>query len=425
MRFVASSSTATATRTAAGWKTVSTIPGPPPSVVGDFVSHVPQQEFLSDDATAMQFYATFPYVDSPLLPAAPGADSLYVAHTLSGSIEWLNRPVAADAAPMPGSYTSNTIGRPAGGSPDFRTSYFSFCGTLVAEDAPRVGQSANFGFYVARDGVVHSAGTLPDGSLDPLGAVPAGDPRLGCSGNSTFSLEDQAARGNQVSRDGSRAFFLSPNAYAANGAPNGRPPQLYVHREGKSSLLISRSLADPATPTPAGVSRVNDDSYVMATPDGRYVVFGSTDRLTADAPSGSTVPLRYRFDVETEQLTYLPGLDGRLVAISEDGQRILFGRSGPSGNAPRALRSWDGPGHRRLPGRQQRHRDRLPARVGGRQHLGVLQHEAPSRRDDRPAATTVQRGAQLRGLPVRGWRRRRDVHLLPGTGRAVVAGRER
>ncbi len=323
---------ATATRTAEGWKTVSTIPGPPPSVVGDFVAHVPHQEFLSDDATAVQFYATFPYVDSPLLPAAPGADSLYIAHTLSGSIDWLNRPVAADAAPMPGSYTSNTIGTPAGGSPDFRTSYFSFCGTLVAEDAPRVGQSANFGFYVARDGVVHSAGTLPDGSLDPLGAVPAGDPRLGCRSDSTFGLEDQAARGNQVSRDGSRAFFLSPNVYAANGAPNVRPPQLYVHREGKSSLLISRSLSDPATPTPAGVSMVNGDSYVMATPDGRYVVFGSTDRLTADAPSGSTVPLQYRFDVETEHLTYLPGLDGRLVAISEDGGRILTGRSGPSGN---------------------------------------------------------------------------------------------
>ena len=34
---------ATATRTAAGWKTVSTIPGPPPSVVGDFTLHFPSR----------------------------------------------------------------------------------------------------------------------------------------------------------------------------------------------------------------------------------------------------------------------------------------------------------------------------------------------------------------------------------------------
>jgi hypothetical protein len=91
-------------------------------------------------------------------------------------------------------------------------------------------------------------------------------------------------------------------------------------------LLVSRSLADPATPTSAGVSEITSLSYVRATPDGRQVVFASTDRLTADAPSGSTVPLRYRFDVETEQLTYLPGLDGPIKGISEDGRRILFGK---------------------------------------------------------------------------------------------------
>jgi hypothetical protein len=318
---------ATATRTAEGWRTVSTIPGPPPSVVGDFVLHIPKQEYLSDDASAMQFAAAFPYVDSPLLPAAPAASGLYLAHTSTGVIDWLNRPVAADAAPMPGSYPDATAFVPAGGSPDFRTSYFSFCGTLVAEDAPRAGQPTNFGFYVARDGVVSQAGILPDGSLDPLGAIQAGDTREGCTVGSTTTPEDPTIRGNQVSRDGSRAFFVSPNPYAANSqGPNGRPPQLYVHREGKSSLLVSRSLADPATPTPAGVSVITPTSYVRATPDGRYVVFASTDRLTADAPSGSTVPLRYRFDVETEQLTYLPGLDGPIKAVSEDGQRVLFGK---------------------------------------------------------------------------------------------------
>ncbi len=331
---------ATATRTAGAWKTVSTIPGPPPGVVGNFVQHVPSMEFLSDDASAMQFVSNAPWVDSPLLPPDELYHSLaiYVAHA-TGSIDWLNKPVAADAAPLPGSYPTNTVSVPAGGSADMRTSYFSFCGTLIAEDAPRVGQPTNFGFYVARDGVVHSAGTLPDGSLDPLGAVQAGDTRLGCSSAAGASPDDPESRGHQVSRDGSRAFFVSPNPYAPdNGGLNARPPQLYVHREGKPSLLVSRSPADPATPTPAGVSSIGTSyNYAWATPDGRQVVFASTDRLTADAPSGSTVPLRYRFDVETEQLTYLPGLDGPIKAISEDGQRILFGQTISAGRHHLAL----------------------------------------------------------------------------------------
>ena len=137
---------------------------------------------------------------------------------------WLERPRIEDPVEHCG-IGNGFSGAPVGGSPDFSTVYFAYPGTLLPEDAARaphvpVGGSGGvepadgaeaWGFYEESEGVLREAGVLPDGGLDQFGAVPAA------------SGHGRALAGNEVSTDGSRAFFVSPDPGSCeqNGTSSG------------------------------------------------------------------------------------------------------------------------------------------------------------------------------------------------------------
>ncbi len=277
---------------------------------------------------------------------------------------WLDRPEAAGA--VENCAQQREAGAPVGGTPDFSTVYFAFPGTLLPEDASRaphaepkaqIGYDEDveaWGFYEDREGTVREAGVLPDGGLDPFGAVPA------ASGHGSAP-----AGSNQVSADGSQAFFVSPDPASCAGAGLGGenncavdPPELYVRENGARTLLVSRDTLAPEAgglpaPAPAGVSKMLNPtggaffmvkahgSYVFASPDGSQAFFQSTDALTEAARqvSPGSEPKTYDFDVGSGALTYLPNVVGQILATDTNGSSFAFVRP-ESGGAPAELDLW-------------------------------------------------------------------------------------
>jgi hypothetical protein len=241
---------------------------------------------------------------------------------------------------------------PAGGTPDFSTVYFTYAGKLLTEDVSR---AAGWGFYENREGVVREAGVLPDEKLDPFGAVPAA------------SGHGRNPQGNEVSADGSRAFFVSPDPAAVGScviAEEGKgesaaqaaaacAPQLYVRENGATTQLVSRDVLAGEALAPAGVLRMPNpayqfkipaelaSSYVFASPDGSQAFFQSASALTqpAEEASPGSEPKTYDFDVDTGVLTYLPGVVGQIVATDTDGSSIAFVRPA-AGREPAQLELW-------------------------------------------------------------------------------------
>jgi hypothetical protein len=88
-------------------------------------------------------------------------------------------------------------------------------------------------------------------------------------------------------------------------------------------------------------------SYVFASPDGTQAFFQSMDRLTSAAPEGppgNSSTKTYDFDTETGTLTYLPGVEGQIVAVDKHGSALAFVRP-QAGSAPAELDLWSaGPG---------------------------------------------------------------------------------
>jgi hypothetical protein len=245
---------------------------------------------------------------------------------------WLARPVGNEEIELDGSMSV------LGGSPDLRTVYFDHEGNLIS--GMHFAQGNPWGLYEYRDGVLSYAGVLPDGSSDPHGAM-----GIAMGRNSIYS---PAATGNQVSRDGSRVFFVSPE-------PNAGTPELYVHEtqaDGtQRTVLVSQSqfsghLGEPApsgvgllAATPPAPRSLNPKAHFggqgefeplsgYASPDGSHVFFKSSDRLTGEAPEGGGV---YDFDVDTGVLEYVlaPGLAG-IVAVADDGSWFVFEDSAAS-----------------------------------------------------------------------------------------------
>jgi hypothetical protein len=250
-------------------------------------------------------------------------------------------------------------GVPVGGTPDFSTVYFTYPGTLLPEDKERV--DGAWGFYENREGVLREAGVLPGGGVSPLGAVPAA------------SGEGRAIAGNEVSSDGERAFFVSPDPAVCEPLGHvdcaAEPPELYVREtEGEGpaahqkTALVSQDTLLPeagglaAEGAPDGVSGMLNPafqgtpfahlpSYVFVSPDGSQAFFQSTDALTAAAQAASpgSEAKTYDFDVETGTLTYLPGVSGQIVAVDSDGSSFAFVRPA-AGTSPAELDLWSAGG---------------------------------------------------------------------------------
>jgi hypothetical protein len=326
---------------------------------------------------------------SPEEPAGGSDLHLYLSADPFSVPAWLGRPAFAE--PLPASGGGVPEWSVAGVAPDAATVWFGYSGTLLAADAAPGGRAEHaglglgegpWGFYEWRapasaapagEPALSEAGVLPNGRLSPFGAVPAAF--AGYGGEGALPAEDAD---NQVSADGTRAFFVSPQP--GKGAPGSEPPELYVRETfgggEHRSVLLSRSAlpghageAAPhgvvAFPNASGPSS-GGETDLYASPDGARAVFASTDRLAAAAPEDSSVKL-YDLDLETGELTYLPGVAGQIAASSADGSRLLFLKAGE----PAELDLWrEGPEGGTVetitpisPGREAAHPEVTPARA--------------------------------------------------------------
>ena len=325
-----------AKRGASGWATQAALPR---ANRVNVVDTQPTAVQISDDFSRLVFQSGVSYAADQTAEFQPG---LYAA-TLGQRGEWLSRPEASATRSSAYSFVAREDFVPLGGSPDLSTVYFAYRGTLLEEDAARIPAVEHApqagGLYRYGDGHLSAVGRLPDGTLDPDGAVAIGtrvlDRRFPASPG-----PDTAA--NQVSQDGSRLFFVSPDPVAESG----RPSQLYA-QTGNSTVLVSRDAS--GQPSASGVSSMPSPATELltlgsASKNGRYVVFETTDALTGDAPSDGTVKA-YRFDVDTQTMAYLPGVNGAIGLVSNDGRDVVFIENGTFHAQPGAdtttINLWD------------------------------------------------------------------------------------
>jgi hypothetical protein len=330
----------------------------------------------SSDLSRVLFTARGSYV--PENPYTTGlSSSVYLYGVEDGSLTWVGRPSIEEPDPRLGeiNLADNLI--LAGAATNLQRDYFTYYGTLVPEDeessrylegksraevlATAGGATAypnDWGLYEWSGGVLRNAAALPSGLYDPYGAVPAATLENGGTRSDDFF--------NQVSADGSRAFFVSPDPVIDGEQLNGsfqlgRPPELYVHEAmpdgSQRSVLVSRDpletgIGQPPAPAPRGPEAFKipggDTSFVLASSDGSHAFFVSKDRLTAAVPLPENQKWKaYDFDVATGTLTYLPGVvsgnvrPSSLLAASQDGSRMVFVDDATS---PATLAMWsEGP----------------------------------------------------------------------------------
>jgi hypothetical protein len=318
-------------------------------------------------------------VFAPQVPGPPQAS--FVNFYLSGpdpmaAPTWLARP----QIPAPEYGYGLT---PVGGAPDLSSVYFTYSQKLLPGEESRIG----WGFYEYRNGKLSPAGVLPDGTVPTGGAVPSA-----MTPTENFRRENTPdATANEVSIDGKRAFFVSPDPEFVEGA--GAKIQLYVRKteadESQNTLLVSGSqlsghigeaASDGAMPmgNPArnAENEASRPTYSFASPDGSHVFFRSIDRLVSAAPN-DTAPKTYDFNVETRELEYLPSLNGEIVISTADGSSVYFvdpaaspaqldrWSQGPEGGSATSVAQLPGGGYLG------------PARLSSDDSILVFQAEAP------------------------------------------------
>ncbi len=313
-----------AQRSLSGWSTKSALPRPPGTEGGPegvpiaVVNDMPLMLAPSSDLSHTVFSASVPYVPAAYSPHQFGFLFLAGSNPLVAP-SWITRPVGAEVAVPFGSSQNQVI--PVGGSSNFNTVYFTDGGTLgLPQDASRAPHAAEedglegsdaWGFYQYGNGVLSEAGVLPDGSLSPFGAVPAALAGMGVRRPARFPNVGQLD--NEVSSDGSRAFFVSPDPRASSSSPlqqclghsqcTTTVPQLYVRETAstgtQSTVLVSQSqlpghVGQQAPDGPVAIPNAvptGGSSFVYGSPDGSQAFFASTDQLTNDAPATTTVEL--------------------------------------------------------------------------------------------------------------------------------------
>jgi hypothetical protein len=361
-----------------GWETSAVLP-PEDIANGDILGREAQSFLASADLSRFVFAALGPFTRENSATEADEDLGLYRTRGNSSEPEWLSRPTFpsfSEAKPEPGKIGAPEILPVGGSSPNLGTVYFTYFGTLVPEDDSRAAPGAGetqppWGFYEWKEGALASAGALPNepgepgyeagkpagsGKPDPYGAVPAvlSDPSTELNvGGRTFPFPGPFLNG--VSADGSKAFFVSPGPSNAKETGAGTPTELYVREQtpsGPRTVLVSRDELLEGKPAPAekgpftgedpageettaytktAVTPVNTQwarkAYVYASPDGSRAFFESMDRLTDAGHGGEPVgpgPWTYEFNLDTEKVTYLPGVSGPIAASSQDGASFIF-----------------------------------------------------------------------------------------------------
>ncbi|HTA98624.1 MAG TPA: hypothetical protein VK730_13390 [Solirubrobacteraceae bacterium] len=317
-----------------GWQTASATPRPTSKNINIFsapIAIVPSADFDRFLFTSQTAYSNAePNNESGIL--SNSSVNIYLSEDPAHEPTWLGNAQLVEPLPAEGNVPLNSYAV-AGASADLKTVYFTYGGTLLPQDASRAPHVdverptlSPWGFYEWQDGHLESAGVLPNGTLNPFGAVPVAI--AGRGGNRTWVQAQTLA--NEVSEDGTRAFFVSPDPQG--GSPE--PPELYV-REAVAggehiSVLISASELSGHEGEAAthGVESVrfmlpkeaSAVSYAFASQDGSHVFFVSKDRLTQTAPvEGGT----YVYDIDANSLTYTD-ITGTIVAVSHNGSEALF-----------------------------------------------------------------------------------------------------
>jgi hypothetical protein len=335
-----------AAREPTGWATSAAVP-PEDLANGDFLGQKPLAFLASSDLSRFLFVATGPFAAGNSATNSDENLGLYRTRGNAAQPEWLSAPTLpfSEAKPKPGEIPLEGVYPVGGSSPDLGTSYFTYFGTLVPEDASRAplvettNTNGPWGFYERSEGQLHSASVLPADSpypneVDPYGAVPA------ATLNATGSTQRQPFKRfllGEVSEDGTKAFFVSPQPIHA--AEAGTPVELYVREQtpsGAKTVLVSRDELTGGSPAPgSGTTRAvtpvrtqwAPDDYVYGSPDGSRAFFESMDKLAKSAagaePEGEG-PWTYEFDLAGETLTYLPGVAGPIAASSKDGSSFIF-----------------------------------------------------------------------------------------------------
>jgi hypothetical protein len=349
-----------------GWEAGATLP-PTYLANTDFFGQTPLAFLPSADLSRFLFVATGAYAKENASTVADENLGLYRTGGNTIEPEWLSKPTLpfSEAKPEPGKtggFGGGILYPVGGSSPDLSTVYFTYFGTLVPEDESRAplvksaekSTAGPWGFYEWTEGTLRSAAVLPSDSPypnkpDPYGAVPA------ATRNATGTNQRNPFPRfllNEVSQDGSKAFFVSPEPLHAREA--GTPTELYVREQteaGPKTVLVSRDEsgspaaasectrgASVAACTETAVTPVKTITafttgaplkpYVYAAPAGSRAFFQSMDKLAKNAsgteePQGSP-PWTYEFDLGSESVTYLPGVTGPIAASSQDGKSFIF-----------------------------------------------------------------------------------------------------
>ncbi len=205
-----------ATRTSTGWSTQSAVS---PVLAGEAAIWGPEQVIPSDSFSKFLFMAEHAEYSREEPLGLESSVNIFLAEAPGAEPSWLGKPSISNPFPAPGHMYFGTY-LIDGASADLSTVYFSTVGTLVPEDESRVkhiGQAKGesnepWGFYEWHDGVLSPAGVLPNGGVSEWGAVPPHITRGGFGYEGT--MPDYY--NNQVSEDGTKAFFVSPDPRASS-----------------------------------------------------------------------------------------------------------------------------------------------------------------------------------------------------------------
>lgn len=325
-------------RTADGWTSHSVSPGPDPAVSNfDATKVLPANRLPATDGSGIAFKSYQSYVTPD-----PGVDNssqgLFLGRP-GGELSWITQPPAGVVAnPLPGDLSVDSADvAMVGGSGDLSSVYVAYRGVLTAADAAAGKSPNNWGYYVYRNGALENADLLPDGTLAAGGATPmAGGPRIlgpykpNIAGGVTSAYRT-------VSTAGDRSLFVSPSP--AN--PGSAPRQLYLHRAGEPSVLVSRTNTGAAAPSGVVTDLTRNGGELgtsgMASVDGGTVIFRSVDSLTPDAPNDGTSKV-YRFTADDNRVEYVAAISSgaSVYALSADGSAIFY----TVGTAPMSVRLW-------------------------------------------------------------------------------------
>ncbi len=339
-----------------GWLTSSATPRPQGPVS---ISVAPTSIVPSADFNRFVFTASAPYVTGDPRTEVGTSPNIFLTEDPAVEPMWLSRPLISNPIPGLGELKIVKNYYVTGATPDLSTVYFTYAGTLLPEDstrAPYVGEGQGephypWGFYEWSGGTLREAGTLPDGKLSPFGAVPAAVGRTGEFQASGFD--------NEVSEDGRRAFFVSPDPQSSPplcGEPTppqctSEPPELYMRETKPDGSHVARLVSmsqlpghegQPAPHGPVDVANAavpasgqTGSTSAFASPDGSHVFFASVDQLTQAAPQDGAIK-EYDFDLEDGVLMYLPDVSGPIVAVARNGSDFIFKGT--------TLDLWTGPG---------------------------------------------------------------------------------